>query len=130
MSLSRTRRQLRAHLPALLGVAPRLRVVLVAGDPDDFPNERDFAMCMLAAKNRARIVFAPKVETEPDDVIAALLRHELAHAVLLNLGAEHHAERDADSLAEAIWGDPIRYDQRDVETLGPGSRPRPGYLPR
>ena len=132
MPLSRS--DVRSHLRDLLegarGVAPHLRVALVFGDPSDFPNERDFAMCGLVRKNHARVIVAPKIVDEPLAVVSALLRHEIAHAVLLNLGADDHAERDADSMAEAIWKAPIYYDERDVETLEPGTRPRPGRLPR
>ena len=107
-----------------------MHIVLVAGDPAEFPNERDFAMCGLERKNHAKIIVAPKIENEPVEVISALLRHELAHAFLLNLGVDEHAERDADSMAETLWGAPIYYDHRNVETLAGGKRPRPGHLPR
>lgn len=123
--IRRTRTLLREQLRSLTAHPPiRLRV----GDPRDFPDVRNFAMCGFDGAV-AEIIVAPKIEREPDAVIVALLRHEIAHAVLMSEGIEHR-ERDADTLAEEIWGDPIYYDARDVETLAGGVRPRPGYLPR
>jgi hypothetical protein len=87
-------------------------------------------MCGLVAPNEANVIVAPKIEDEPDDVIHALLRHELAHGILLFHGHEDHSERDADELAEAIWGDRLNYDARHVQTLAPGTWPRPGHLHR
>lgn len=85
-------------------------------------------MCGLIAPSEAEIIVAPKIEDEPDDVIHALLRHELAHGILLFHGHDDHSERDADALAEAVWGDPLNYDARDVQTLAPGTHPRPRHL--
>jgi hypothetical protein len=110
--------------------APGLRCRLSRGPSADFPNERNFAMCGLVGPRDAKIVVAPKIEREPDAVIHALLRHELAHAVLLFCGHADHSERAADALAEAMWGDRINYDGRDVQTLAPGKHPRPGHLHR
>jgi hypothetical protein len=85
-------------------------------------------MCGLVAPDEAQIIVAPKIEAEPDAVIDALLRHELAHGILLFHGHDGHSERDADELAEAIWGDRLNYDYRDVQTLAPGQWPRPRHL--
>jgi predicted SprT family Zn-dependent metalloprotease len=87
-------------------------------------------MCGLEAHDEANVIVAPKLEREPDDVIHALLRHELAHGILLFCGHDDHSERDADALAEAIWGDRLNYDHRDVQTLAPGRHPRPEHLHR
>lgn len=127
--MKRTRTLFRKRAAAVRQIAPRLRVCLLAGDPDDFPEERNFAMCGLTRPHVAEIIVAPKIENEPDAVIDALLRHEFAHGVLLHRGQQGHSERDADALAEVIWGDRINYDARDVQTLAPGQWPRPRHLP-
>jgi hypothetical protein len=126
--MKRTRAIFRALVGGVAPHAPGLRCRLSRGDPADFPKDRDFAMCGLDAARTARIFVAPKIEDEPDEVIGALLRHELAHAILLHYGDEYHSERAADALAEAVWGDRINYDHRDVQTLAPGRHPRPGHL--
>jgi len=128
----RTRRVFRELLPLVAEAAPGLVCIIAVGEAEDFPSRRDFAMCGLLTpqRNEATIIVAPKIEREPDDVIHALLRHELAHAILLYAGHADHSEREADSLAEHLWGDPISYDERDVQTLGPGHRPRPSRLPQ
>ena len=127
--MKRTRSIFRRRAATVKRLAPKLRVGLIVGDPEDFPKQRNFAMCGLVRPAFAEIIVAPKIESEPDEVIDALLRHELAHAVLLFRGQRGHSERDADAFAEVVWGDRIRYDARDVQTLAPGKWPRPGYLP-
>lgn len=127
--MHRTRAIFRRRLAALKRAAPTLRVGLIIGESEDFPEERDFAMCALVRPGFAEILVAPKIENEPDEVIDALLRHEFAHTMLLHSGLKH-TERDADELAEVIWGERINYDHRDVETLAPGAYPRPTHLPR
>ena len=124
----RTRRIFRELLPAVVDVAPRLICIIAVGEAEDFPARRDFAMCGLVEPGTAEIIVAPKIEREPDDVIHALLRHELAHAILLYAGHADHSEKQADALAEQLWGDPISYDERDVQTIGPGRRTRPARL--
>ena len=60
--------------------------------------------------------------------VVGLIRHELGHLVdpdVDRLGSERRADR----LAELITGQPIYYDQDDVQTTRPGRR-RPAYLPR
>jgi hypothetical protein len=56
------------------------------------------------------------------------LLHELAHVHLLQLGIEDHTEREADEVAKTLWGITIRYDAEDVQTIGPGTSPRPAHL--
>jgi len=81
---------------------------------------------------------APKLERQSDDRIRALIRHELGHAVeaLYAYSTIHRRtgipiltpERYADAIAESIWGDTLRYDADDVQTLGEGVSPRPRRL--
>jgi hypothetical protein len=128
--VKRTRAIFRQLFSGIAAHAPGLRCRLSRGDPADFPKPRNFAMCGLVADDEANIIVAPKIEDESDAVIHALLRHELAHGILLYHGHEDHSERDADELAEAVWGDRIHYDHRDVQTLAHGKWPRPGHLHR
>ena len=106
---------------------PHLKVKLQIGKAADFPQIRNFAMC-----GPGIVIVAPKIVYEPRAVVEALLRHELAHAVMFACQTPDHSERATDSLAESLFGAPIYYDRRDVETLchAPGhKRPRPAYLP-
>ena len=128
--VKRTRAIFRQLAQATAAHAPGLRFRLTPGDPADFPRERNFAMCGLLAPAEANVIVAPKMEHEPDEVIHALLRHELAHGILLYCGHDGHSERDADELAEVVWGDRLFYDHRNVQTLAPGKWPRPGHLHR
>lgn len=54
-----------------------------------------------------------------------ILMHELAHASLLQHGNDTHTEREADALAEKLWGHTIFYDEDGVQTTGHGVSPRP-----
>lgn len=110
---------------------------LTLGAAQDFPMDRDFAYCRLVEPHHAEIVVAPRmvaaVETrEGRDRVSALLRHELAHAVLLICDLPH-SERDADRMARDLFGLPIFYDRDDVQTINPNApgarKPRPAYLP-
>lgn len=71
-----------------------------------------------------KIVVAPKLVRANADRIEAVLRHEFGHALLLFHGTKH-GEREADRLAEQVFGDPIFYDHIAVQTLRGGTRPRP-----
>ena len=81
---------------------------------------------------------APKLERQSNDRIRALIRHELGHAVEAlyaystverRIGVPILTpERYADAVARGIWGDTIRYDADDVQTLGEGVSPRPRRL--
>ncbi len=81
---------------------------------------------------------APKLERQSNDRIRALIRHELGHAVEAlyaystverRIGVPVLTpERYADAVARGIWGDTIRYDPDDVQTLGQGVSPRPRRL--
>jgi hypothetical protein len=109
-----------------------LTVSLTLGDPAEFPAERNYAYSAWDG-NKAQIVFAPKRLDADEAQQDALLRHELAHAILQHAGLDH-SERDCDAVAERIFGAPIYYDARDVQTLNPdvfgAQRPRPAHLPK
>ena len=106
-----------------------------------FRAARAYAFCELRADGSCRIVVAPDFEDLAKQQREALLRHELAHAIEFAAGRsaviDAYAlppwlgpERRADAIAEAVWGDPIRYDAVDVQTLGDGATPRPRRLGR
>lgn len=64
---------------------------------------------------------------QPEGRVAGILAHELGHA------ADEHsdrrgAERRADRLAFEALGQPVLYDERDVQNLDRGRAPRPQYL--
>jgi hypothetical protein len=96
---------------------------------------RAYAFCEDLDDGSFRIAVAGKMNdasTTDDSRVEGLLRHELAHAVLLHGGDLEHTERDADEVAEALFGSPLYYDEDDVQTTDPSAlgarRPRPEYL--
>jgi hypothetical protein len=107
-----------------------------AGERDGKACARAFAFCEDHGEGGAfRIAIAGKLndpDLADDSRVDGILRHELAHAVLLHGGDTEHTERDADEVAEALFGSPIFYDEDDVQTTDPSApgarRPRPEYL--
>jgi hypothetical protein len=109
---------------------PLLKVEMDMGPASDFPTKRDYGYCLSDGKN-ALIVFAPKILKAPKAQVDALMRHELAHAYLI-AAKLNHSERECDSVAHHLFGDPIYYDEKDVQTLDRSkakSSIRPSYLP-
>ena len=74
------------------------------------------------------IGIAPRMLYASHARIRGVLAHEFGHVALLAEGHEEHTERDADRLAERVFGVQISYDEDDIQTTGPGMRPRPAYL--
>ena len=58
-----------------------------------------------------------------EDHIRGLLRHEFGHIV-----RPEATEAEVDLIAEQTTGEEIRYDDRGIQTIGPGTRPRPATL--
>ena len=106
---------------------PDLQISLIVGRSAEFPEARNFAYCAWDGK-ASEIVFSPKVLDEPKATQDALIRHELAHAMLQSAGLSHN-ERECDAVAEEFWGDLLYYNADDVQTLTGGIRPRPSHLP-
>ena len=122
------------------------RVPLVVGKPDEFPMPRNMAYCAYrdgpTGKREIFIVVAPKLVRSNKARVDAILRHELAHAIEFHLGEDEvrrlarrdghklppGPERRADRIAEIIWDHPIYYDDKLVQTLNRGTRPRPRHL--
>lgn len=83
---------------------------------------RDYA----TADSRTLVVTVrPAIVHLADGNILALIRHELAHLCDGDL-----SERDTDALAERVSGEKIFYDERDIQTVTSGVRPRPKRLPK
>lgn len=80
---------------------------------------RDGAVVMM----HHRVLDLPRVN------VIGLIRHELGHVSDANVRSSGREQR-ADDIAELVTGHVIRYDARDVETVGPGSYPRSRSLPR
>lgn len=103
-----------------------------AGERGGHACTRAYAFCEDLDDGSFRIAVAHKMNEADDSRIEGLLRHELAHAVLLHGGDLEHTERDADEVAEALFGSPLYYDEDDVQTTDPSApgarRPRPAYL--
>jgi len=66
----------------------------------------------------------------PATRIKGVLAHELGHVHLLQHGDENHSEREADEVARRLFRVDVGYDEDDVQTSGPGQRPRPARLDR
>lgn len=104
-----------------------LPVRLAVGHSRSFPNARDFAYACQGEDETIYIVVAPDFHRQSRDRIEAILRHEFGHVLQLARGFGF-AEREADQIAERLWGDTIYYDDEDVQTLIPGVTPRPRHL--
>ena len=102
-------------------------------------SERQFGYC--AAGDPIVIAFASKIEGVPMKNIRGLMRHEFGHALdfrygkalpkLLGRRLPDGAERRADAIAEGVFGEPIRYDDRLIQCVQcDGVSPRPRRLPK
>lgn len=117
------------HLRASDMVGSLFSVRLAVGKEKDFPEARNMAYCSRDDDTGAlEIVVAPKLLKGDADRIGGVLRHEFGHALLFFWGRLRHGERDADNVAEQVFGDPIFYDRETVQTLRDGLHPRPAYL--
>lgn len=95
---------------------------------------------------RCHLAFATKIVNEPESLQDGIIRHELGHVLDMCtvssaldrwarskgyvLPPTKKAERRADSIAEAIWRSPIRYDSNLVQSTTTGVYPRPLSLPQ
>lgn len=61
--------------------------------------------------------------------VVGLIRHELGHHADVDPAAPNLEQR-ADDMAEYVTGERIRYDRRNIQTVGPGRWPRPRNLHR
>ena len=119
--------QLHARASELAG--PYFDVDLHVGEPGEFPKRRNMAYCHHDDRTGLlTVVVAPKLLNGPLDRIEGVLRHEFGHALHFFWGYPNHGERDADTLAENVFGAPIYYDRDTVQTIRGGVRPRPAHL--
>lgn len=120
---SRLREELAAFLK--LTVPP---IHVQVGPYAEFPQDRDHAY--TEPGDPVRVVVAPRMLLASTDRQEAVLRHELGHVGMGVQGRwEDHDEQDADTLAQLVWSDPIRYDGANVQSLCTGVHPRPAHLP-
>jgi len=114
------------------------------GDYPHFHSARGYAvMIPLPGNRKCHLRFAAKILQASVPRQDGLIRHELGHVLdtlipgeALDHWAAGHAkiflpktpERRADSIAEAVWGTKLGYDQDTVQTTGRGTSPRPAHL--
>lgn len=101
-------------------------------------SERQFGFC--APGSPTVIGFAAKTEGLPRPYIIGLMRHEFGHAIddqygkktledMLDIKLPDGTERRADAIAEAVWGQPIEYGDKNIQCVGCGGRTeRPKHL--
>lgn len=111
---------------------PGFKAILHFGPAEEFPNLRDYAYCGYDdERERAEITFGPRVFGAPKARVDALIRHELAHGLLMARDLEH-TERECDAVAERVFGDKVYYDADDIQTLDAREAVhdvRPSHLP-
>lgn len=90
---------------------------------------RDVAWCAWDPGRWGRVFFLARALTLPRANLIGLLRHELGHLADPHKGTPD-AEARADRIARAVTGVAIRYDARDLQTVGPGRAARPPHLHR
>ena len=75
------------------------------------------------------IILSHKMLTIPIENQIAVIAHEIAHCILMQMDIDH-TEREADSYASYLIDQPINYDHHDIQTIGLGTPLRPNYLPK
>lgn len=86
--------------------------------------ERDLALSILST---GEIRVLKRAAEYSDEVLLALFAHEFGH-LLDPTPDEPWGERRADEIGARLIGHRINYDERDMQTIGPGQHPRPGHL--
>jgi len=117
---------------------PGIRVRLYLDS--DQKSFKKFRQVAYAVRDRSglRVAVSPRLESMPKSVITGVMAHELGHIVDFAVAQEglkqsygrlpETPERRADAIAERLFGLKISYDKYDLETTGPGTRPRPKHL--
>ena len=88
---------------------------------------RDFAWC---DPDTGQVWFTLRAYALPIENLIGLVRHELGHLAEPGDATWRPSEQHADDVAERVTGERIRYDSRDVQTVGRGKYPRPRHLHR
>lgn len=102
----------------------KLVVSLIVDYERPYPKPRDYAQT-----DGSVIFVSPKMLSAEEHRVEGLLRHEFAHVVFIQSGNWNHSEREADMLAEELFGAKILYDSDDIQSISEGRAPRPNYLP-
>ena len=111
------------------------------GEWEHFKTPRGYGVTFVY-DDHCHMRFSDKMKVAPGDRIDGVLRHEIGHVVdhlvptaELNAWAEERGvtlastpELRADDIAEAIWGEPMRYDELAVQSTRVGKVGRPKYL--
>jgi hypothetical protein len=110
----------------------KLSIFLLDGDKKEFPEKRDMAYTQFEKKGAPiKIVINPALRNKDKYAQLGVLRHEIAHAVLMIDGDLDHSEIEADIFAEDIYGTRIWYNQDKIQTILPSRHPiRPDDLPK
>lgn len=135
------RNQVHEVFASLLRVAreacPGLKARVRIGKPEDFPEERNYAHCLVEPDPDGTYVIEVSDKMLhracPRDRIEGVLAHELGHAALLGAGHTEHSEQDADEMAKALTGLHVYYDHACIQTserLRGRYTKRPPHLPR
>lgn len=114
---------------------PQIKTAGLGVDSSIHKTPRDYGM---AALNKAgpMVYVAPELAQQPTSVIKGVLAHELGH-VAAWLGpypvpkGYDATERQADKIAEELFGLKLYYNKANVQCMGPGAkgtRPRPRGL--
>ena len=110
-----------------------LDVIVEKGTEKEFPHKRDFAMSIYHGEDKPVILrYNPLLLDEDTGTIQGILRHEIAHIWFFTYGdVVNHTERQTDLKAEELFGTPIFYDSRYVQTIYPSKYTlRPHHLPK
>lgn len=89
--------------------------------------DRDYAVARWGGPTPPSITFSRRVLDLPRANVVALVRHELAHVADPTPDAPD-PELRADRIASQVGGQAVRYDRREVQTVGAGTG-RPRRLP-
>jgi hypothetical protein len=120
----------RLHARTCRAVGEYVPVLLALGPDEDFPQPRNMAYTMRDGDTKGlTVVVSRKLCGCPEHNIEGVLAHEFGHVVLMHMGKVKHPEREADMVAERMFGKPIFYDHSTVQSTHAGARPRPRHLP-
>ena len=126
-----------------LGIPGRIRLTWeITDEYPHFRKKRGYGVTFNDGQPVCHMAFASKILIADPERADGIIRHEIGHVMDLCVpedALDHWAtaqgvqlpktvERRADAIAEAIWGQPLRYDADLVQTTGRGRAPRPRHL--
>lgn len=122
-------RERRAFARAFPGMAPVRGAELVVEDRRCSAGGCGFRDVAWATWGPPRVHLLRRALSDlaPENIVG-LIRHELGHLADRDPWGPGSEQR-ADDLAESATGERVRYDRRDVQTVGRGRYPRPTNLP-